>query len=445
MATAPSQAAEAQAQATGQAEEAVAPVAKAKAKAATSAAAPLAGKADKPKALKAAERSRAWPPLPQIPSTVAAQDSAAMVAARAEEELEDTDCKYLDDCLDYDDDDDDDDDNNNGNYDNYDCEDMDLDEEEEENEEAAVGVATGAVASGEAEAAVSFNWAMNRSNNPRSNNPRSNIDMSLDEIIRLQRKKQSQGQAYRDKRREYQYATNRNQAYNQKSEFYNGPQRLRKWFGRQNNYRRTIQNSYKPRPFPPITRRIPGDRNNAASEDIGHNESTSRHYKNHPSRHERMGRQLSLGPSGKPLPRDGRRMMKQKQQRENKVNQNRGIPPHKVRTSDGKSPSRSSYSGRYQVQMKPGSILTVCVANPQAVQNKHDRYKRNDGESSFPKDRWNSSRTEKFQPKGISLRYNFRAVANQTKITLNERFSGLKIIKGNFTITKPGNRTVTLP
>ncbi|XP_043829914.1 UAP56-interacting factor-like isoform X4 [Dromiciops gliroides] len=416
MATAPSQAAEAQAQATGQAEEAVAPVAKAKAKAATSAAAPLAGKADKPKALKAAERSRAWPPLPQIPSTVAAQDSAAMVAARAEEELEDTDCKYLDDCLDYDDDDDDDDDNNNGNYDNYDCEDMDLDEEEEENEEAAVGVATGAVASGEAEAAVSFNWAMNRSNNPRSNNPRSNIDMSLDEIIRLQRKKQSQGQAYRDKRREYQYATNRNQAYNQKSEFYNGPQRLRKWFGRQNNYRRTIQNSYKPRPFPPITRRIPGDRNNAASEDIGHNESTSRHYKNHPSRHERMGRQLSLGPSGKPLPRDGRRMMKQKQQRENKVNQNRGIPPHKVRTSDGKSPSRSS-----------------------------DRYKRNDGESSFPKDRWNSSRTEKFQPKGISLRYNFRAVANQTKITLNERFSGLKIIKGNFTITKPGNRTVTLP
>ncbi|KAM8965430.1 UAP56-interacting factor-like isoform X2 [Sarcophilus harrisii] len=239
-----------------------------------------------------------------------------------------------------------------------------------------------------------------------------------------------------------------------------GPPRLRKWFGRQNNYRRTIQNTFKPRAYPSFTRRIPYDANNAAAEDNDNIETTIRQFRNYNNRPERFGRQLMFGPIRKSVVNDTRsnsegsssvvfgeslatRTMKQKKQRDNRVNQNRGIPPppppHKMRAAEGKSPNKN----RYQVQLRPGSILTVSVANPQISISR--QFKRSDGETSFLKDKWSAPKHEKFQPRGISLRYNFRAVANQTKMTLNERFSGLKIIKGNFTVTKSGSRTVTLP
>ncbi|XP_068921271.1 uncharacterized protein [Petaurus breviceps papuanus] len=211
-----------------------------------------------------------------------------------------------------------------------------------------------------------------------------------------------------------------------------GPQRCRKWFGRQNNYRRSIWNSSKPSAFHSITRRF--DRNNAASEENSNSESTARQFKNPGSQPERLGRQLTLGPENKSLPINAERAMKQKEQRENQVNQNQEISPQNVRTDEEKSPSQS----RHQVQMKPGSVLTVSITNLQVGQNKE--FKRTFGETSFQKDESNSPKPEKFQPKEIPLRYNFQDVANQTKFVPSERFS----IKVDFAVTTTENRTVTL-
>ncbi|XP_074134553.1 uncharacterized protein LOC141549118 isoform X2 [Sminthopsis crassicaudata] len=294
------------------------------------------------------------------------------------------------------------------------------------------------------------------------------VTKSLDDI-EAQQKKENENQE-QSNRRIVLYT--RKEKPKQENGDFDGPPRLRKWFGRQNNYRRTIQNTFKPRAsYPSFTRRIPYDANNAAAEDNDNIETTIRQFRNYNNRPERFGRQLMFGPIRKSVVNDtrsssegsssvvfgeslatrpgssGKRChditMKQKKQRDNRVNQNRGIPPppppHKMRAAEGKSPNKN----RYQVQLRPGSILTVSVANPQISISR--QFKRTDGETSFLKDKWGAPKHEKFQPRGISLRYNFRAVANQTKMTLNERFSGLKIIKGNFTVTKSGSRTVTLP
>ncbi|KAM8965826.1 uncharacterized protein ACOB8E_006452 [Sarcophilus harrisii] len=85
-----------------------------------------------------------------------------------------------------------------------------------------------------------------------------------------------------------------------------GPPRLRKWFGRQNNYRRTIQNTFKPRAYPSFTRRIPYDANNAAAEDNDNIETTIRQFRNYNNRPERFGRQLMFGPIRKSVVNDTR-------------------------------------------------------------------------------------------------------------------------------------------
>ncbi|XP_058010565.1 UAP56-interacting factor-like isoform X4 [Ahaetulla prasina] len=50
----------------------------------------------------------------------------------------------------------------------------------------------------------------------------------------------------------------------------------------------------------------------------------------------------------------------------------------------------------------------------------------------------------RWQPRGVMLRFNFRAMANQTSVTLNERFSGLRH-KRNFSAERNTSRMVTLP
>ncbi|KAM4665078.1 UAP56-interacting factor-like isoform 2-T2 [Discoglossus pictus] len=88
-----------------------------------------------------------------------------------------------------------------------------------------------------------------------------------------------------------------------------------------------------------------------------------------------------------------------------------------------------------------GSTLTVSVNNPKANQNKMSgkpgvqrlglRFMKPESEHSDP------------PPKGVPLKFNFRAMANHTNVTLNERFSTLKI-KEQFTQTRQGGRTVIL-
>ncbi|XP_039234093.1 UAP56-interacting factor-like isoform X1 [Pipra filicauda] len=65
---------------------------------------------------------------------------------------------------------------------------------------------------------------------------------------------------------------------------------------------------------------------------------------------------------------------------------------------------------RWQVKPSPGAILTVSVVNPQAGQSSGPGSKRPFLRSQRP-----PARVTKPQPKGVMLRFNFRAMANQVE------------------------------
>ncbi|XP_028922908.1 UAP56-interacting factor-like isoform X4 [Ornithorhynchus anatinus] len=94
---------------------------------------------------------------------------------------------------------------------------------------------------------------------------------------------------------------------------------------------------------------------------------------------------------------------------------------------------------RRQLLPPRGAVLTISVSNPRAREAKP--YGRAGLKPPFGTFVPKATRP---QPKGVSLRFNFRAMANQTTLTLNERFSGLEI-KGRLPTARLGGRTVTLP
>ncbi|XP_038604127.1 UAP56-interacting factor-like isoform X2 [Tachyglossus aculeatus] len=94
---------------------------------------------------------------------------------------------------------------------------------------------------------------------------------------------------------------------------------------------------------------------------------------------------------------------------------------------------------RRQLLPQRGAVLTISVSNPRAREAKP--YGRAGLKPQFGTFVPKATRP---QPKGVSLRFNFRAMANQTTLTLNERFSGLEI-KGRLPTPQLGGRTVTLP
>ncbi|XP_042336398.1 UAP56-interacting factor-like isoform X2 [Sceloporus undulatus] len=94
---------------------------------------------------------------------------------------------------------------------------------------------------------------------------------------------------------------------------------------------------------------------------------------------------------------------------------------------------------RWQPQPSSGAVLTVSVSNPQASQTNMPGGKR-----PFPRERSAPAKMARHQPKGVPLRFNFRATANQTSLTLNERFSGLRNKRYFSAVRNPG-RMVTLP
>nr|XP_008117835.1 PREDICTED: UAP56-interacting factor [Anolis carolinensis] len=94
---------------------------------------------------------------------------------------------------------------------------------------------------------------------------------------------------------------------------------------------------------------------------------------------------------------------------------------------------------RWQVRPNSGAVLTVSVSNPQASQVNVPGGKR-----PFRRERGTAAKVALHQPKGVPLRFNFRAMANQTSLMLNERFSGLRG-KRPFHTTRRTNRMVTLP
>ncbi|XP_072837242.2 UAP56-interacting factor [Pogona vitticeps] len=101
---------------------------------------------------------------------------------------------------------------------------------------------------------------------------------------------------------------------------------------------------------------------------------------------------------------------------------------------------RPSGRQRWQPQPNLGAVLTVSVSNLQAGQANIPR----GAQRPFLRGRGTPTKTAGRQPKGVPLRFNFRAMANQTSLTLNERFSGLRN-KGRFTSLQDTGRMVTLP
>ncbi|KAJ8337937.1 hypothetical protein SKAU_G00369030 [Synaphobranchus kaupii] len=72
-----------------------------------------------------------------------------------------------------------------------------------------------------------------------------------------------------------------------------------------------------------------------------------------------------------------------------------------------------------------GSVLTVSVPNTKTAPDPLVKVKQ-----STVTDMSSETGDEPAQPKGIPLRFNFKAVSNQTGVSLNDRFTGLKIRGG---------------
>ncbi|XP_069799381.1 UAP56-interacting factor-like isoform X2 [Dendropsophus ebraccatus] len=127
----------------------------------------------------------------------------------------------------------------------------------------------------------------------------------------------------------------------------------------------------------------------------------------------------------------------QRQPRTNTVNRNsRLMQQGAINRGKGQTNTR-----RWQNSDGFGSTLTVSVPNPKAgfvPQSKKTAMKR-------PGGRFRKTGVQPTDPppKGVPLRFNFRAMANRTNVTLNERFSTLKI-KGQYTPARRGGRTVML-
>ncbi|XP_072914540.1 UAP56-interacting factor-like isoform X2 [Hemitrygon akajei] len=95
---------------------------------------------------------------------------------------------------------------------------------------------------------------------------------------------------------------------------------------------------------------------------------------------------------------------------------------------------------RWQQWSSTNSILTISVPNLQTKQPPVQRLRRQQpltGRKQMPRT------SVKKQPKGVYLGFNFKSIANQTSLTLNDRFSSMKIIPRH-AVSRRGGRTVTI-
>ncbi|XP_053329712.1 UAP56-interacting factor-like [Spea bombifrons] len=124
----------------------------------------------------------------------------------------------------------------------------------------------------------------------------------------------------------------------------------------------------------------------------------------------------------------------QRQQRSNAVNQNRRLTQHMTLNSGKRQPN-----ARWQTDKRFGSTLTVSVPNPKASHSKT----YNKLGMKRPGLRFRKPIDQSPLPKGVPLRFNYRATVNHTNVTLNDRFSSLQI-KGQFSPSRSRGRTVLL-
>ncbi|XP_048461328.1 UAP56-interacting factor-like isoform X1 [Rhincodon typus] len=122
----------------------------------------------------------------------------------------------------------------------------------------------------------------------------------------------------------------------------------------------------------------------------------------------------------------------QKQQRQAVIKINRGFPSLGVR--DGQKKQRTRM---WRQQSTSSSILTVSIPNQQAVQKRRIQH------PSLNERKRMATKAVRNQPKGVYLGFNFKSIANQTNMTLNDRFSSMKICRRS-AVSRRGGRTVTL-
>ncbi|XP_067404092.1 UAP56-interacting factor-like isoform X2 [Emydura macquarii macquarii] len=275
------------------------------------------------------------------------------------------------------------------------------------------------------------------------------IDMSLDDIIKRHRKGQTDAKVVGDRRR--QQVKNRNSAYgNGRPRFrtwmqrnLQGPNRFRRGFGQPQYYRRQFRSAITGpgrraastlNGVSPLKRQASAQEGNqndevlTKSSDSGQPE-VQRRLPQRPKRFRTAG-VTGQGPARRPFTLNRRPAFQQKQiqQRQSKVNFNRGHTEAKI-----------PWMRRWQLQPSSGAVLTISVSNPQANPTNLPGGKR-----PFQRGRRPPPKTAKPQPRGVPLRFNFRAMANQTSLTLDERFSGLRN-KRRFTAARNSGRTVMLP
>ncbi|XP_069723496.1 UAP56-interacting factor-like isoform X3 [Phaenicophaeus curvirostris] len=274
-----------------------------------------------------------------------------------------------------------------------------------------------------------------------------------DDIIKRHRKEQTDASTTGDRRSQqvkngnsaYGYGRPRFRAWMQRN--LQGPNRFRRGFGQQQYNRRQFRNTL-PGPrrrasaalngVSPLNRQASaqeGNKNNNAFSKSSASGQLEGRQRPPPGPKRFRAAAASTQAPGKSRPfllnRGPPFQQKRTQQRFSKSSFRRGM--------DANGEAKPPRMRRWQVKPSPGAVLTVSVANPQAGQIGAPGSKRPFLRSQRPP-LW----AAKPQPKGVLLRFNFRAMANQTSLTLDERFSGLRN-KRRFTAARSANRTVTMP
>ncbi|KAM6323123.1 leucine zipper protein 4 [Podargus strigoides] len=281
------------------------------------------------------------------------------------------------------------------------------------------------------------------------------IDMSLDDIIKRHRKEQTDASATGDRQRRqlrnrnsgYGYGRPRFRAWMQRN--LQGPNRFRRGFGQQQHNRRQFRNA-GPGPrrraaaalngVSPLNRqasaREGNEDNDAFAKSSGGSGQPEGRRRPPPGPRRFRAAAGSTHAPGRSRPfllnRGPAFQQRRMQQRFSKANIQSG-------QMDANGAGKPARMRRWQGKPSPGAVLTVSVANPQAGQSGTPGSKRPFLRSPRP-----PPRAARPQPKGVLLRFNFRAMANQTSLTLDERFSGLRN-KRRFAAARSAGRTVTMP
>ncbi|KAM5145288.1 UAP56-interacting factor-like [Mantella aurantiaca] len=270
------------------------------------------------------------------------------------------------------------------------------------------------------------------------------IDMSLDDIIKLQKEdpQPSANQAGPSVRTRRNFG---NRFFRGPPRNQQGPGRLKSGFKQQRFSRAVTRNV----PFGPVTRQRAAASFSGVSP-LHRSNTRTPTSQNTGQAQSQKARQITKKYRASPVPvqtitrsrnNSQNRTLQfragQGRQRTNAVNENRRLT-QQITMNRGK---RQLNTRSWQNNEGFGTTLTVSVPNPKA--NRGSRAVKPGMKQAGGNFRKPGIRPFEHPPKGVPLRFNFRAMANHTNVTMNERFSTLKI-KGQFAPSRRGGRTVTL-